>query len=191
MDPIASRVARRTVTYYCLPTSSAARVRFASQKVDVVLPHEESSLIDRVWAINSFVIGNCYGGGSSYSHDCAARIAQTDGEIFTSFCIGIVNDGNRNCLNHFTGGEANRAHRSCIVAPRRGNSIYNITVRQTCRITRRVVHRGFKRSGPYARYEQIGPAPVLDYIGCQGSELNRRVIIQNCGDSLPVPNGAL
>src|ERR1700675_3370355 len=93
------------------PAGKAWRVRFAAQKVYVLLAHKEVCVVDWVCAVGRLVIGDGYCRRARGTEGSAAWTAETDRETLVAFRIAIVHQRHRKSLERLTSGERQGAER--------------------------------------------------------------------------------
>ena len=141
MNPITCNVSSGTVVDYRFPTCCAGRIRFAIKKVDILLPHKERREVDRVRASCRIVVSNRHNRTARCPNTCASRVSHRNCESLRTFCKTIIHDGDGYRFRCLARVESNRAQRRSIVTTRRSNSIKDIAVCETCRVSRYVFNR--------------------------------------------------
>src|SRR5678815_2916532 len=116
MDTIATYVARSAAIDHSLPGGITGRIGFAIQKVEILLPHKESSAINRVGPVCGLVVLNGCRRRVRRAQGEADGVAQRYRESFITFRIRIIDNRNGDVFRGFTDPETRPANRSDVVA---------------------------------------------------------------------------
>src|SRR5437870_3941300 len=98
MDPVALRRITRAVINRVHPAIETKIIRFAAEKVDVLLSHEEVRVVNRIWPIDCLVISDRDRRCRWSCQTGAGRIAETNSESLVPFGVRIINDSYRETL---------------------------------------------------------------------------------------------
>src|ERR1700674_1107563 len=112
------------------PAGESERVRFAAQKVYVLLAHKEVRVIDWIRAVGRLVIRYGYCRRVRGTEGSAAWTAETDRETFIALSVRVVHYRHRKRFESFTRGERHGAERVDVIATRRGDAIKDVAVLQ-------------------------------------------------------------
>src|SRR6186713_1965195 len=128
MDAIATYIARSAAVDHSLPGGITDRIGFPIQKVEILLPHKESSAINRIGPVCGLVVLNGCRRRVGRTNGDADSVAQGYRESFITFSISIIDNRNGDVFRGFTDPKTRPANRSDVVATCRSLATDNAAI---------------------------------------------------------------